>query len=40
MRDFVVVESGHSMMRYNEEVAKQAIMFLKKGAFKKKESTL
>ncbi len=33
MRDFIVVESQHSLMRYNEEVAKQAIAFLKTGKF-------
>ncbi len=33
MSDFTVVESGHSMMRYNEEVAQQTIAFLKTGRF-------
>lgn len=33
MSDFIVVETGHSMMRYNEEVARQAIKFLANGKF-------
>jgi hypothetical protein len=33
MSDFVVVETGHAMMRYNREVAHQAITFLKQGYF-------
>jgi hypothetical protein len=33
MTDFVVVDSGHSMMRYDANVARQAIAFLKKGRF-------
>lgn len=33
MSDFVVIETGHAMMRYNREVAHQAIMFLKQGYF-------
>lgn len=33
MRDFVVVDSGHSMMRYDADVARQAIAFLKNGRF-------
>ena len=37
MRDFVVVKSGHSMMRYNEEVANQAIHFLVNGRFDQKQ---
>ena len=35
MTDFILVESGHSFMRYNEEVAKQTIAFLKNGTFSK-----
>lgn len=33
MRDFIEIESGHSMMRYNEDVAKQTIHFLRHGEF-------
>ena len=33
MSDFVEIESGHSMMRYNREVARQTIVFLKTGRF-------
>jgi Palmitoyl protein thioesterase len=35
MRDFVIIETGHSMMRYNEGVAKQTNNFLKTGKFSK-----
>lgn len=35
MRDFIVIETGHSMMRYNEDVAKQTIQFLRNGKFSK-----
>jgi pimeloyl-ACP methyl ester carboxylesterase len=35
MTDFIEVESGHSMMRYNSEVAEQVIFFLKTGHFNK-----
>jgi pimeloyl-ACP methyl ester carboxylesterase len=35
MQDFVIVYSGHSMMRYNDEVAAQTIEFLKTGTFDK-----
>lgn len=37
MDDFIVIESGHSMMRYNKGVAKQAITFLKSGEFSRKQ---
>jgi pimeloyl-ACP methyl ester carboxylesterase len=33
MTDFIEVESAHSMMRYDKEVAGQVIAFLKRGAF-------
>jgi pimeloyl-ACP methyl ester carboxylesterase len=33
MSDFVLVEAGHSALRYNEEVANQVIAFLKRGEF-------
>jgi pimeloyl-ACP methyl ester carboxylesterase len=33
MQDFIAVPSGHSMMRYNKEVARQTIHFLKHGQF-------
>ena len=35
MRDFIVVNTGHSMMRYDEAVAMQTISFLRNGAFDK-----
>lgn len=35
MGDFIIIESGHSMMRYNDDVAKQTISFLKNGRFAK-----
>ncbi|WEJ63039.1 alpha/beta fold hydrolase [Thiomicrorhabdus lithotrophica] len=35
MTDFIEVNSGHSMMRYNNEVAEQTIYFLKNGQFNK-----
>jgi hypothetical protein len=34
MTDFIVIETGHSMMRYNSEVADQTIEFIKYGVFK------
>ena len=33
MVDFIVVESGHSFMRYSNEVARQTIAFLRRGEF-------
>ncbi len=33
MSDFIDVESGHSMMRYDKEVARQVVAFLKHGEF-------
>ena len=38
MADFVQVETGHSMMRYNKEVAEQVLAFLKNGRFTHSES--
>ncbi|MCV6607985.1 MAG: hypothetical protein OIF32_07230 [Campylobacterales bacterium] len=35
MRDFIVLDSSHTMMRYNKSVIKQTIYFLKKGKFLK-----
>lgn len=35
MNDFIVVFSGHSMMRYNEDVADQSIHFLRHGQFQR-----
>ncbi len=35
MNDFIIIETNHSMMRYNEEVALQTIEFLKHGQFSK-----
>ncbi len=33
MTDFTIIETGHSAMRYNSEVAKQTVAFLKNGRF-------
>jgi hypothetical protein len=33
MTDFLLVDTSHSMLRYNETVANEAIHFLKKGRF-------
>ncbi|MES9973889.1 MAG: alpha/beta hydrolase [Candidatus Thiodiazotropha sp.] len=33
MTDFIEIESGHSMMRYSKDVAKQVIAFLNNGKF-------
>jgi hypothetical protein len=35
MTNFIVVDSGHSMMRYDRDVADQTIQFLKHGSFRK-----
>lgn len=35
MDDFIVIETSHSMMRYNKDVANQAIEYLKHGHFTK-----
>lgn len=34
MNDFIAIEVGHSMMRYNSDVCEQTINFLQKGSFK------
>jgi pimeloyl-ACP methyl ester carboxylesterase len=34
MTDFIVIKTGHSMMRHNSEVADQTIEFIKNGVFK------
>jgi len=34
MTDFIIIETGHSRMRYDREVADQTIEFIKNGAFK------
>ncbi|MFC1681899.1 alpha/beta fold hydrolase [Pseudomonadota bacterium] len=34
MADFIIIETGHSMMRYDREVADQTIEFIKSGVFK------
>jgi hypothetical protein len=36
MTDFIIIETGHSMMRYDSEVADQTIEFIKNGQFKEK----
>ena len=33
MTDFVLVDAGHSMMRYSDDVARQTIAFLREGRF-------
>lgn len=33
MRDFVVIEAGHAMLRYREETARQVVNFLRFGQF-------
>jgi len=33
MTDFIVIRTGHSMMRHDKDVAKQTIAFLKNGSF-------
>ena len=33
MSDFIEIESGHSRMRYNKDVARQAVEFLRTGRF-------
>ena len=38
MTDFIILETGHSMMRYDREVADQTIEFIKNGAFKGKQT--
>lgn len=35
MRDFVVIDAGHAMLRYNEQAARQVISFLKFGQFER-----
>jgi len=35
MNDFIIIETNHTMMRYNESVALQTIEFLKRGQFSK-----
>ena len=37
MSDFIVVETGHAFMRYDEEVARQTVAFLWDGAFLRNE---
>jgi hypothetical protein len=37
MTDFIIIETSHSMMRYNREVADQTIEFIQNGLFKEKE---
>ena len=36
MKDFIIIKTNHTSMRYNEDVAKQAIYFLKHTRFNKK----
>ena len=37
MTDFIIIETGHSMMRYDREVADQTIEFIKNGMFKQQQ---
>ena len=37
MTDFIIIETGHSRMRYDSEVAEQTIEFIKNGVFKEKQ---
>ena len=37
MTDFIIIETGHSMMRYDSEVAEQTVEFIRHGRFKEKE---
>lgn len=37
MEDFIIIETNHTMMRYNSEVALQTISFLRNSRFLKKE---
>ncbi len=37
MKDFIVINSSHTMMRYNEDAARQTIFFLKHGQFEKEQ---
>ncbi len=38
MKDFIVIHTSHTMMRYNDDVAGQTIFFLKYGQFENPES--
>jgi hydrogenase maturation factor len=33
--DFIIIETGHSMMRYDKEVADQTIEFIQNSVFKR-----
>lgn len=35
MKDFIIIETSHTMMRYSEDVAEQTIYFLRNGVFLK-----
>ena len=37
MTDFIEIKSGHGMLRYNEDVAKQSVTFIRYGKFQKKD---
>lgn len=37
MKDFIVIQTSHTMMRYNDNVAGQTIYFLKHGQFEKEQ---
>ena len=37
MSDFIVIRTGHSFMRYDHEVARQAVAFLRDGRFSRQQ---
>ena len=37
MSDFIVIRTGHSFMRYDQEVARQAVAFLRDGRFSRQQ---
>jgi pimeloyl-ACP methyl ester carboxylesterase len=39
MSDFIVIRTGHAFMRYDPEVARQAIRFLNEGSFAREQQT-
>ena len=40
MTDFLLVDTSHTMMRYNETVARETIHFLKEGHFSQSPAAL
>jgi hypothetical protein len=37
MSDFIVIRTGHSFMRYDQEVARQTVSFLRDGRFSRQQ---